>query len=242
MVYVEPHLDERCAACLVRDQALCASLADDELSALSAIGRTRPLARGQTLIWAGDSSSVCANLVSGVLKMATATADGREQIVGLLFPGDFVGQPFAEEASLTFAALTDASLCVYPREGFVEVLADHPALERLLLQRTMAALDDARSRMLTLGRRSASEKVAGFLLELGHRLPRRPGSGPAAGYVFDLPLGRAQIADVLGLTIETVSRQLTRLRTSGVIALSGRRTVAIREPARLKRLASTAGA
>lgn len=234
------HVDERCAACLVRDQALCASLADDELFVLSNIGRSRLLARGETVIWAGDDDAVCANLVSGALKMTAATVDGREQIAGLLFPGDFVGQPFAEEATLTFSALIDSEICVYPRTAFVAALASHAALERLLLQRTMAALDDARSRMLTLGRRSAGEKVAGFLLELSARLPRRmDGDGHM---VFDLPLGRAQIADVLGLTIETVSRQLTRLKNAGVIATAGRRTVAIRDPEALENRAEAAGA
>lgn len=224
-------VDERCAACLVRDQALCASLADEELFLLSSIGRSRLFASGQTVIWAGDGDAVCANLVSGILKVTTGTVDGREQISGLLFPGDFVGQPFAAEATLSFAALTHAELCVYPRMAFVAALAEHAALERLLLQRTMAALDEARARMLMLGRRSAGEKVAGFLLELSDRLPRRiDGDG---NQVFDLPLDRAQIADVLGLTIETVSRQLTRLKTAGAIAISGRRAVTLCDPAKL---------
>jgi CRP/FNR family transcriptional regulator len=230
-------VDERCAVCLVRDQSLCASLADDELFILSGIGRSRLLARGQTLIWAGESDAICANLVSGVLKVTTATIDGREQIVGLLFPGDFVGQPFAEEATLTFAALTDADLCVYPRPAFVSALAGHAALERLLLERTMAALDEARSRMLMLGRRSAGEKVAGFLLELSDRLGQR--TGPDGQMAFDLPLDRAQIGDVLGLTIETVSRQLTRLRKAGAIMISGRRAVTICDPERLMSRAET---
>jgi len=220
-------VDERCATCLVRDQALCASLSDDELSALGDIGRTRFLARGQALMWAGGESDVCANLISGVIQMTVATNDGREQIVGLLFPGDFVGQPFAAEASLTFGALTDAQLCVYPRKAFVGILAEHAPLERLLFHRTMAALDEARARMLMLGRRSAGEKVAGFLIELSERLPcRRDLDGVTT---FELPLDRAQIADVLGLTIETVSRQITKLKDVGAIATPGRRTIAVRD-------------
>lgn len=233
-------VDERCATCLVRDQALCASLADEDLFALSSIGRSRLLARGRTLIWAGDEAAVCANLVSGVLKITAATIDGREQIAGLLFPGDFVGQPFAAEATLSFAALTDAELCAYPRTAFVAALAEHASLERLLLQRTMAALDEARSRMLMLGRRSAGEKVAGFLLELSDRLPRR--LDVDGNQVFDLPLDRSQIADVLGLTIETVSRQLTRLKTAGAIMIAGRRTVTTCGPEMLRDHAEAAGA
>lgn len=234
-----PDVDERCATCLVRDQALCASLSDDELSTLSGIGRSRPLSRGQALMWAGDSSTVCANLVSGVLQMTTATDDGREQIVGLLFPGDFVGQPFAMEATLTFSALTEAELCVYPRKAFVGALAKHAALERLLFRRTMAALDEARLRMLTLGRRSAGEKVAGFLIELSEKLASRNDLDGVRR--FELPLNRSQIADVLGLTIETVSRQMTKLKKAGAIAIAGRRTIAILDLETLMKRAETAG-
>ena len=85
-----------CADCQVRDQSLCGSLSDEELHSLNAIGRHRKLERGQTLLWAGDDALLCANLLSGVLKLSAATADGREQIVGLLYPADFVGRPFAE--------------------------------------------------------------------------------------------------------------------------------------------------
>jgi CRP/FNR family transcriptional regulator len=217
-----PHAN--CAVCVVRDRALCASLDDDELRALSDIARHRALMRGETLIWAGESGAVCANLVSGVLAMSTSTSDGREQIVGLLFPGDFVGQLFIADATLTFAALTDAELCAYPREAFMALLTDHARLERRLLERTMAALDEARQRMLMLGRRSAGERVAGLLVELGDKLSVGDQSGSVT---FELPLRRAQIADVLGLTIETVSRQLTRLKGAGVIALPGGRRVTI---------------
>ncbi len=214
----------------MRDASLCASLRDDELSALSGIGRARSVVKGQVVVWEGDPT-ICANLVSGVLKLSSSAADGREQIVGLLFPGDFVGQPFAEESSLTVTAVGDADLCVYPREAFETVVDDHPRLERMLLRRTMASLDEARARMVALGLKSALEKVAAFLVDMGERAagPLAPGR-PCR---FDLPLSRAQMADVLGLTIETVSRQMTVLKASGLIALSGHRTVTIHDPARL---------
>ncbi len=213
---------ERCADCAVRDSALCASLADNELEALNAIARHKIIPRGQVFVWEGESSAICANIVSGVLKVTSATADGREQIVGLLFAGDFVGQPFREETSLTVTALSDADLCIYPRRGFETVLDDHAKLERMLLQRTMAALDDARSRMLSLGRKSAEERVAGFLLEMAARCAEGEGRDS-----FDLPLTRGQMADILGLTIETVSRQLTNLKREGLIALLTGRGVTI---------------
>jgi len=218
-------LPDRCVSCAIRDEALCASLHDRELSALSDIARRRIVPKGQVVAWAGDRSTMCANLVSGVLKLATSTSDGREQIVGLLFAGDFIGNPFSEDVSLTATALSDADLCIYPRTGFERVLESHPKLERMLLRRTMESLDEARARMLTLGRKSAAEKVAGFLLDMGQKIAEQ--CAPGGSRSFDIPISRGQMADVLGLTIETVSRQMTALKTAGIIALPGGRGVTI---------------
>lgn len=230
-----------CMECTVRDRALCGSLTDVELLALNRLGQRRRLARGETVMWAGDDSVVCGNLLSGVLKLVAVSPAGREQIVGLLYPADFVGRPYAAEADFTITALTDAELCLFPREPFEQVLEDHQRMERLLLQRTLEALGEARGRMLVLARGSAAEKVAGFLLDMAARADtaacRASVSGPIT---FDLPLTRGQMADVLGLTIETVSRQLGTLKAAGAIALSGARTVTIRDHGMLEARAEAA--
>lgn len=215
-----------CSGCAVRDRALCASLDDVELDTLNALGQRRRLTRGQTLVWAGEESLVCANLLSGVLKLSAVTPNGREQVVGLLYPADFVGRPWAELADFTVTALGDVELCVFPRKPFERVLEDHVRMERLLLQRTLAALEEARGRMLALARLSAREKLAGFLLDLADRVQgcRATASGPVT---FDFPLTRGEMAEVLGLTIETVSRQFTKLKNDGVIELPSRREVEI---------------
>lgn len=222
-------IPERCAICAVRDLSLCASLADHELEALHSIARHKVIPRGQVIVWEGDASNICASVAGGVMKVTSAMADGREQIVGLLFPGDFLGQPFRDETSLTVTAVSDSDLCIYPRRAFESVLDDHARLERLLLQRTMAALDDARARMLALGRKSAEERVAGFLIEMAIRC--RSGNGSAS---FELPLTRGQMADVLGLTIETVSRQLTNLKGAGLIKLLAGRGITVLDRTRLE--------
>jgi CRP/FNR family transcriptional regulator, anaerobic regulatory protein len=217
-----------CSECAVRDQALCGSLSDGELATLNRLARRQRLSRGETLVWAGDESLVCGNLLSGVLKLSAATADGREQVVGLLYPADFVGRPYADQADFTVSAVSDAELCVFPRTQFEAALEDHQRMERLLLQRTFAALDEARGRMLTLARLSAREKVAGFLLDMADRAGgcRASAAGPVT---FDLPLTRGEMAEVLGMTIETVSRQLAALKAAGAIALPGARGVTIRD-------------
>jgi len=207
----------RCQNCAVRDSALCASMSDDELTSLSMIGRRRVVPAGQVISWAGDASRSCANVVSGALKVTATLADGREQIVGLLFPGDFVGQLFADETSLTVTAIVETDLCSYARTAFETLLGDHPRLERMLLKRTMASLNEARARMLALGRKNAQERVAGFILDLAGRAGTRGADGVLH---VAIPVSRGEMADYLGLTIETVSRQLTRLRTGHVIAFA----------------------
>ncbi len=225
----------RCLDCTVRDTALCGGVGTNDLATLSEIGRRRSLGAGQVLTWAGDANLLCANVVAGILKVTASTANGREQIVGLLFAGDFVGQPFAEESTVTVTALAESDLCIYPRERFERVLGEVPGLEHALLRRTMASLNDARERMLTLGQRSAQERIAGFLLDL---IDRTAPTGAIDPISIDVPVSRGDMADLLGLTIETVSRQLTRLKALGAVALPrAGRTILVPERAILEALA-----
>ena len=230
-----------CANCAVRDRALCGTLDDAELTELNAIGRRRLVQRGQAIAWSGDEAVICGNLLSGVLKLVATTADGREQIVGLLYPGDFFGTPYEGQTEFTIVALTDVELCVFPRAAFEQVLDQHQRMERLLLQRTFESLNDARARMLVLARNSAAEKVAGFLLDMAARAGEVGcRAGPGDPLTFDLPLSRGQIADVLGMTIETVSRQLTKMKANGLVRLPGGRAVTISDPEGLAALAEAA--
>ncbi|MBU6266156.1 MAG: Crp/Fnr family transcriptional regulator [Sphingomonadales bacterium] len=218
-----------CETCVVRNRAICASLDKDELGALNAIGRRRTLHAGESLIWEGEDSVLVANVIEGVLKLSTGTEDGREQIVGVVYPSEFIGRPFGGTTSHGVTALTESRVCVFSRSDFDAFAREHPGLEHKLLERTLSELDRTRRWMLLLGRKSASEKVASFLLELSERL------SPANCEIhfetgarrFSLPFSRQQIADVLGLTIETVSRQFTRLRSDGLIDLPSRREVTI---------------
>jgi CRP/FNR family transcriptional regulator len=234
-------LSDICADCAVRDRSLCGSLDNSELKALNALSQRRHVKRGQVIAWAGDEAVICGNLLNGVLKLVAATTDGREQIVGLLYPADFFGQPYAGETDFDIVTLTDAELCVFPRPAFERVLDDHQRMERLLLQRTLESLTEARERILVLARKSAGEKVAGFLVDMGARAGDKGCRATAQGPItFDLSLTRGQMADVLGMTIETVSRQLTRLKTDGIIALPGARAVTISDRAALAARAEAA--
>ena len=218
-----------CDTCIVRNRAICAALDAQELAALNTIGRRRNLVAGESLIWEGEDSVLVANVIEGVLKLSTGTEDGREQIVGVAYPSDFIGRPFGSTTGHSVTALTDALVCVFSRKDFDGFAREHPALEHKLLQRTLAELDRTRSWLLLLGRKSAGEKLATFLLDMSERLVE-PGCGSGeAGTLrrFTLPFSRQQVADVLGLTIETVSRQFTRLKAEGIVDLPSRREVQI---------------
>jgi len=222
-------LPKRCHDCLVRDTSLCASLCDSELAELGKLGRKVVVREGTVVTSEGDDNLLCANIVSGAIKLLKTTPDGREQAVGLLAEGDFVGQPFADSGALTAIAIRDTELCIYPRSSFERAMADRPKLERALLERTMRSLNEARERQLTLARKSAKARVAGFLLGL-----MRDGNMGS----IEVPLSRGDIGDYLGLTIETVSRQFTELKAAGIIAADrGGRTVAIHDRAALQSLA-----
>lgn len=213
---------------MVRNRAICSVLDTDALDDMNRLGRIKRIRRGESLIWEGDDSPVVANVIEGVLKLTTATGDGRELIVGVSYPSDFIGRPFGASSGNTATALTDAKLCVFTRSTFDNFAKEHPELEHELLERTLTELDRAREWMLLLGRKSAAERVASFLLEVSNRLASQSCTGehlPLAS--FELPLSRQQTADILGLTIETVSRQLGRLRDLGVIRVPDRRTVEI---------------
>ena len=222
--------NEICTDCSVRHQSLCGSLDDVALVRFNRIGRRRRLEPGESISWAGGESLVCGNVLSGVLKLSSSTTDGREQIVGLLFPADFFGRPYSDATDFSISALTEAEICLFPRGPFEQLIGEHAAMERALLKRTLLALDEARLRMVMLSRQSAEVKLAAFLLDMASRVQSNACRASVDGpLTFDLPLTRGQIADVLGLTIETVSRQMTKFKAAGILALPTVRGVTVRD-------------
>lgn len=223
-----------CDTCVIRNSAVCAALSPEQLALLNRLGRRRHLRRGEALMHESDDEFFCANLISGMMKMSDHLDDGREQIIGIAYPADFIGQPFGTMASHDVVALTDAELCVFPRRSFAGFSREHPDLAHRLLERTFAELDRARKWMLLLGRKTARERVASLLVEMSQRLlPAGCATDFPALRSFRIPLSRQQMADVLGLTIETVSRQFSQLRSEGLIRLDGLRDIEILSPAAL---------
>lgn len=225
-------LPGRCAACGVRMASLCGGISASALDALHRIGRRRVLRRGEALIWQGDIAEQVGILHHGLLKLSASLEDGREQMLGLAFPADFVGAIGERPSSHCVTALTETELCVFPRSALPAVVEAHPEIGQALLDRAYAELDQLRRWMLLLGRASAGERVASLLLQFA----ARGGCAPEAP--VPLPLSRLQMAELLGLTIETVSRKLTAMKRAGVIALPDLRSVVIRDRAALSALAA----
>ena len=228
-----------CDACAIRHRAVCGALTDDEIGRLNALARFKRFSAGDVILRDHDEPSYFANVVSGIVKLTKSLADGRQQIVGLQFPTDFLGRPFRTRNPYFAVAASDVTLCAFERNRFERLVAEFPGLERRLFQHTLDELDAAQDWMLLLGRKSAGEKLASFLLMVARRSSQvgcRPDA--ALGFAsFELSLSRSEIADYLGLTIETVSRQVTSLKRSGVIKLEGTRTVTVPDIAKLEQAA-----
>ena len=222
-----------CRACEARHRGVCGALTPDQLSHLSRYTTRQEVASDTELTSAGEEVGYYSNVLAGVVKLTRLMADGRQQIVGLQFAPDFLGRPFRTTNEVTAEAATGVKLCRFPKAVMDEMMVRSPDLERRLYQQALDQLDEAREWILALGRKSAAEKVASFILMIAENVdPDHADAGVPIR--FELPLKRADIADFLGLTIETVSRQITRLRKAGVIVVENNRTVTVPDLDRLR--------
>lgn len=223
-----------CASCPIRHRAVCARCDRNELAALDEIKFYRSYEAGQTLIWAGDPMDMVASVVTGVATLTSTMKDGRTQMVGLLFPSDFVGRPGRAAAPFNVVAATDLLMCCFRKKPFEERLLSVRHISERFLEMTLDELDAARERMLLLGRKTAREKIASFLTIVARRNASLGVSEPQGRMLVELPLTRDAIADYLGLTLETVSRQISALRRDGLIELEGKRQVVVCDFTRLQ--------
>lgn len=229
-----PHeLRERCADCTIRHRAVCSYAGPSELELLDSIKFYRSFEPGQEIVAAGEATDFLGSVIDGVVALSKTMADGRRQTVGLMFPSDFVGRPMRAEAPYDATAVTPVRLCLFVRSRFERLVRQMPSLEKRLLEMTLDELDAARDWMLLLGRKTAEEKIATFLTILARRAAALESRAPEDGLTFQLPLGREAIGDYLGLTIETVSRQVTALKKAGVIDLIDARSIRVPDYAAL---------
>ncbi len=222
-----------CSACAVRDLTLCTTLEEPELAEMAAIVTTMELSPGDPLFDEAEPAEHLFNVTAGAVKVYKLLADGRRQMTGFLFPGDFLGLANEETYAYSAEAITHTALCRFPRRKLERLLQKYPKMEHRLLGLASHELAVAQEQMLLLGRKTAREKIASFLLMLSRRSVQRGQNGnPVA-----VPMSRNDIGDYLGLTTETVSRTFTQLRQGGSINLLQGGKVELADRARLEDIA-----
>lgn len=223
-----------CSGCLVRPLAVCDALsAVVQADALDAMAGDVHLQAGQMLAREGDARRYVFTVTSGALRRIRVLPDGRRLVAGFLMPGDFIGFSGASHYRHSIEAISDSVLCSIAQADMRELCERHPGLEHELLERACVELDATRNNLMALARMTPLERLAGFLLDMAARRQRQ-GVG---GNQLVLPMTRADIADYLGLTVETVSRSFTKLRQDGMIAASDPHRIELLDSKRLLALA-----
>ncbi|SPJ22862.1 transcriptional regulator FnrL [Palleronia abyssalis] len=228
-----------CGNCPIRHNAVCAQCDSDELATLERLKSYKVYPAGARLSDAGMPLTHFSSIVEGCATMSKTLEDGRRQTVGLLLPSDFIGRPGRTTSAYDVESLTEVKLCRFERVEFERLVQTTPHIANRLLTMTLDELDAARDWSVVLGRLTAREKVAAFLVSLARRLASVQGKRNAgSGVMIHLPLSREAMADHLGLTLETTSRQVSALRRDGVIETSSNRDIRIPD---FERLAIEAG-
>jgi CRP/FNR family transcriptional regulator len=219
--------EKDCSECPIRHRAVCARCETDELELLESMKFYRHFKAGSTVLWSGDEMPFVASVVAGIATLSQTMEDGRRQMVGLLLPSDFLGRPGRAIAPYDVTATTDLTICCFKKKPFEELIVSTPHISQRLLEMTLDELDAAREWMLLLGRKTAREKIASLIAIIARRDAALNRHDHRNAFTFDLPMTREAMADYLGLTLETVSRQVSALKKDGVIELSGKRHITI---------------
>ncbi len=225
--------NEPCAQCGARSRSVCNAIPDNELGRLDQASTTHSAAPGTNFVTEGDPAGAFFNITAGTAKLYKLLPDGRRQITGFAGVGHFLGLAVSDTYAFSAEAIGSVHYCRFSRPKLRALLDDFPAMEKRLLQLASNELVAAQEQMLLLGRKTARERVASFLLAqsrlgIGCQLPR---------IRFVLPMSRADVADYLGLTIETVSRTLTKLRSDGWIDIPAQTDIVIRNRAAMEQIA-----
>lgn len=212
-----------CSSCAARGFSVCNAIEDKDLARLAATAIVRDIPKGETFIAEGEAATDFFNITRGTVKLFKLLPDGRQQVTGFAGPGHFLGLAVSKTYAFSAEAIEPTQVCRFSRPKLGELLHDFPALEERLLETACNELAAAQEQMLLLGRKTAQERVASFLVM------REEASLPCdrPDQALQLPMTRGEIADYLGLTIETVSRTMSRFKAEGRIAIPSNSEVVI---------------
>lgn len=226
----------KCRNCVIRGTGLCRALPPEALAELSRVAQRRRVPAGQQLFDQDRQPQLVAHIVSGVARLSLSLADGRTQIVGLQFAPEFLGRPYAVDGTVVIESATDMELCCFTRPHFEALLRQHGQFAELFVEQIARKLEQARNWMLLLGRKTAEERVASLVLFCAERMRETDVTSEEDAYV-EMPLSRTEMADCLGLTLETVGRTMKRLTRAGAIEIMSRRGVRVVDVEELRRIA-----
>lgn len=237
---VERSAADACATCEARPFSVCSAIEDKDLARLAMQAHSVHVSPGRSFIEEGDSAEHFFNITAGTAKLFKLLPDGRRQITGFAGVGHFLGLAVSTTYAFGAEALEPMRICRFARSKLKALLEDFPALEHRLLEVAANELVVAQEQMLLLGRKTARERVASFLIARAESQSLQPPScaRPGRASVVWLPMTRTDVADYLGLTIETVSRTFTRLRAERLIETPAASQIVIRNQAGLERLAA----
>jgi CRP/FNR family transcriptional regulator, anaerobic regulatory protein len=222
-----------CVTCGARSVSVCNAIGDADLARLASITAVTEVGPGRCFIDEGEPADAFFNITAGRAKLFKLLPDGRRQITGFVGPGHFLGIAVSDTYAFSAEAIEPVRYCRFDRRKLRALLDDFPLMEKRLLEVAADELVAAQEQMLLLGRKTARERLASFLVAQSRQ-------GLSCGHVrgrFTLPMTRNDIADYLGLTIETVSRTLTRLRNEGLIEIAVQSDVLVNNPRGLAELA-----
>lgn len=231
MQHGEPYTD--CGACTVRAKSFCGAIPARGLDNLTRSRRLVRFDRRQTIVTEGEPAVSFFSIVSGAVKLCRSLSDGRTQIIGFRFPGDFFAISDAENYTTTVEALTFAEVCRFSRSRMKRLVQTFPQMQTRLLEMSYRHLASSEDQIFLLGRKTAKEKVASFLLSYSEKVRH---DWVRENDRINLPMTRTEIADFLGLTPETVSRVLTGLAREKIIAVGVSHTLCLLNPGLLQHI------
>lgn len=199
----------------------------------------RQLSPGEALIHAGEEATDVFNVIDGMLMVSRFGRDGRRQVLGFLFPDNFVGLTATDRYFFTVEAVLPSVVAIRNRELLDQRLANDPAAEQAFIAMVFRVMENLVDLAYSLGQRTARERLAVFVLYLRHRYRLSTGVADDDSQLLtlDLPMSRTDIADFLGLKKETVSRSFGQLESAGLIERLGSHKLRILDISKLRDLA-----
>lgn len=226
-----------CTDCDARHVGMCDALSDGDLAFLARAAQHITLPAGKLFMEEGEPAQYFYNVNSGTVRLFKSLPDGRRQITGFASAGHFIGLASKNKNVVSAETVDAVQICRFSRTALASILSEYPVLERKLLDLAIHELALNQQQLLLLGRKTALERIATFLLSWWQRQETCGSALPLTNTKLVLPLSRTDLADYLGLTIETVSRSLSTLKKDGLIEIPNIHEIILLRPRALADIA-----